>query len=182
MTVTTAALIALLNVMPFQPAAFKSSASPVSDAVREQETRGESNLVASAELMPADKYGFHPTEPQMTFGQLIVHVVQSNMALCSGIAGVASPLTQDELMKLAGTQPKDTLVSALKRSFDFCRESLAKMTDAQLADEVSVVGRRTGLSRAAAMVAIAADWADHYSTAASYLRQNGILPPTAPPK
>ena len=27
------------------------------------------------------------------------------------------------------------------------------------------------------------DWADHYSTAASYLRLNGILPPTAaPPK
>ena len=29
---------------------------------------------------------------------------------------------------------------------------------------------------------IAADWADHYSTAASYLRMNGILPPTAQPK
>jgi len=31
------------------------------------------------------------------------------------------------------------------------------------------------------MMTMAVDWADHYSTAASYLRQNGILPPTAPP-
>jgi len=29
---------------------------------------------------------------------------------------------------------------------------------------------------------IAEDWADHYSTAAAYLRQNDILPPTAQPK
>jgi hypothetical protein len=29
------------------------------------------------------------------------------------------------------------------------------------------------------MITIATDWADHYSTAASYLRLNSILPPTA---
>jgi hypothetical protein len=32
------------------------------------------------------------------------------------------------------------------------------------------------------MVTLAVDWADHYSTAASYLRLNGILPPSAQPK
>jgi hypothetical protein len=37
------------------------------------------------------------------------------------------------------------------------------------------------LSRADAMVTIATDWADHYSTAASYLRLNDILPPSAQP-
>jgi hypothetical protein len=68
----------------------------VSDTVRELLTRESKNLIGSAELMPADKYGYHPTPQQMTFGQLIV--------------------------------------------------------------------------------------ADHYSTAASYLRLNGILPPTAQPR
>ena len=32
------------------------------------------------------------------------------------------------------------------------------------------------------LITIATDWADHYSTAASYLRLNDILPPTAQPK
>jgi hypothetical protein len=32
------------------------------------------------------------------------------------------------------------------------------------------------------MITIANDWADHYSTAASYLRLNDILPPSAQPK
>jgi hypothetical protein len=42
-------------------------------------------------------------------------------------------------------------------------------------------GRRTGMSRGGAAVTIVADWADHYSNAASYLRLNGILPPSATP-
>jgi hypothetical protein len=56
------------------------------------------------------------------------------------------------------------------------------VNDSQLGDEVTMFGRPSGQSRAAMMIILAADWADHYSTAASYLRLNGILPPTAQPK
>jgi hypothetical protein len=38
------------------------------------------------------------------------------------------------------------------------------------------------MSRANALLTIAIDWADRYSTAASCLRLNGILPPTVQPK
>lgn len=80
---------------------FKASPNPVSDTVRDLAARGSKNLVASAELMPAEKYGYHPTEAQMTFGQLIVHIIQTNIALCSGIAGTPAPFGPDELKKLA---------------------------------------------------------------------------------
>jgi hypothetical protein len=46
----------------------------------------------------------------------------------------------------------------------------------------SLFGQKTGASRAAALVTMLVDWADHYSTAASYLRLNGLLPPSAVPK
>ena len=59
--------------------------------------------------------------------------------------------------------------------------AVVTLADARLAEEISIFGHPTGQSRAAAIVTLAADWADHYSTAASYLRQNGILPPTARP-
>ena len=161
---------------------FKPSANPVSDSVREVLARSSKNLVASAELMPAEKYSYQPTPAQMTFGQLIAHIVQTNVVLCSGIAGVTAPMTPEELKKLAGTDPKDSLVAAIKRSFDFCTEALSKVSDSQLAEEASMFGRRTGQSRAMMLVTIANDWADHYSTAAGYLRLNNILPPTAQPK
>jgi hypothetical protein len=167
---------------------FKASANPVSDAVRRMLARDSKNLVASAELLPAEKYVYRPTPAQMTFGQLIVHIVQTNAALCSAISGAPVPdarypsLPVEQLKKLAATDSKEALVGAIKQSFDYCAEVMTKVDDTHLGEEVSVFGRRTGLSRADSMVTIATDWADHYSTAASYLRLNDILPPSAQPK
>lgn len=161
---------------------FKPSANPVSDSVRDWLGRSAKNVVASAELLPPDKYGFHPTDAQMTFGQLMVHIVQTNVALCSAISGTPAPMTPADLKMLSGTDSKESIVAAVKRSFDYCTEATAHVTDSALAEEVTMFGRRTGQSRAAAMVTLTADWADHYSTAASYLRMNGILPPSAQPR
>ena len=119
----------------------------------------------------------------MTFGQLIAHVVQTNVFICSGIGSTPSPMTPQELKQLSGTEPKDALVAAVKKSFDYCTESLAKVQDSTLGEEISMFGRKkVGQSRAAAMINLATDWTDHYSTAASYVRLIGLLPPTAPPK
>jgi len=54
--------------------------------------------------------------------------------------------------------------------------------ESSLGEEIAIFGSKTGQSRGAALVTIATDWTDHYSTAASYLRLNGILPPTAQKK
>ncbi len=167
---------------------FKTSANPVSDAVRRVLARDSKHLVASAELLPAEKYAYRPTPGQMTFAQLVAHIVQTNSALCSGISGEPLPdtrypsLTMEQIKKLADTDSKEALVGAMKQSFDYCTEVMAKFDDSHLGEEASIFGRRTGLSRADALVTIANDWADHYSTAASYLRLNDILPPSAQPK
>jgi hypothetical protein len=158
------------------------SPHPVSDTVRDLLARESKNLVASAELMLADQYGYHPTPAQMTFGELIVHIAQTNMALCSGISGTSSPLSVDQFGMLSAADGKVSLVATVKQSFDYRTEALAKMDDSALALEVSMFGHPSHQSRGAMLIVIAADWADHYSTAASYLRPNGILPPTADPK
>ncbi len=151
----------------------EKSANPVTDSVRQMLARDSKNLIGAAELMPADKYGYHPTPAQMTFGHLVMHVAQSNVGLCAAISGTP----RADLGKLADTDAKDTLVTAIKTSFDYCTTALAKVTDAQLGDPVSM--GRGQAPRAYLLVTIATDWADHYSAAASYLRLNGILPPSA---
>jgi hypothetical protein len=118
----------------------------------------------------------------MTFGALVAHVVQTNVFLCSGIGSTPPPMTPEELKKLSGTEAKDALVAAVRKSFDYCADSIAKLQDSSLGEEISMFGRKTGQSRGAALVTIATDWTDHYSTAASYLRLNGILPPSAQKK
>ena len=54
----------------------------------------------------------------MTFGQLIVHIVQTNAALCSAISDLPAPLSPEELKNMAGTDSKESLVAAIKKSFD----------------------------------------------------------------
>ena len=174
-------LLTSLQVPAQTPPVFTSSASPVSDAVRELLERHAGNLTRSAELMPAEKYTFSPTPAQMTFGQLIVHIVQTNTVLCSAASGLPPAIMPDELKKLSPADAKESLALKLRESFDDCKEKLSKVQDANLVAEALVFGQRTGMSRAGALVTIAVDWADHYSTAASYLRLNAILPPPAQP-
>jgi len=150
--------------------------NPVTSVVKEILPRRQKNLVAAVEEMPADKFGYHPTEGQMTFGHLVVHIIESNNHLCSKIGDVA----EVNPTGLKESDGKDKLVAALKASFDFCTTALAKVDDSKLSDEVEVYGHKG--PRAFALIALTNDWADHYSSAAMYLRLNGLLPPTAKPK
>jgi hypothetical protein len=70
---------------------------------------------------------------------------------------------------------------ALKASFEFCNTALAKVDDSNLSDGVELFGGHKG-TRAFALIAFTNDWVDHHSSAAMYLRSNGMLPPTAQPK
>jgi hypothetical protein len=70
---------------------------------------------------------------------------------------------------------------ALKASFEFCNTALAKVDDSNPSDEVVLFGGHKG-TRAFAHIAFTNDWADHHSSAAMYLRSNGMLPRTAQPK
>jgi uncharacterized damage-inducible protein DinB len=150
--------------------------NPVTSALKGILPRQQKNLVGAAEEMPAEKYTYKPTEKQMTFGHLVLHVIESNHMLCSKISDTTAPKAP-----VKETDGKDKLIPALKASFDYCSTALAKVDDSKLSDEMELFGGRKG-SRAFAMIALTNGWADHYSAAAIYLRLNGVLPPTAQPK
>ena len=152
--------------------------NPVTTVTKEILPRQEKNLVAAVEEMPANKFGYTPTEQQLTFGQLVLHIIGSNNHLCSTIGDIPEVNAPVPLKESDG---KDKLVTALKASFEFCTTALSKVDDSKLGDEVEVFGGRKG-PRAFALIALTNDWADHYSSAAMYLRLNGLLPPTAQPK
>lgn len=131
-------------------------------------------MVAAAEEMPANKFNYAPTPQQMTFGHLTLHVATSNMFFCSHISGEKAPA----IGHLTEHSPKTKLLAAMKESFSFCEQSLAKVNDSELSQQVEFFGGRK-ITKAAAMIALTDDLADHYSQQAMYLRLNGHLPPTA---
>jgi uncharacterized damage-inducible protein DinB len=167
----TRSLILLLVVAA--PASLAAQGNPVSDAVRESAGDGGKHLLAAAEAMPADRYGYKPTAAQMTFGELVAHIGHDNRITCGAIGGA----TADGDSALAPTAAKTALVAALRRSLAVCDAALARANDAGLGEVVTYYGQRA--TRAAAMIGLVTDWANHYGQEAMYLRLNGVLPPTA---
>ncbi len=152
-----------------------AATSPVSTAFKQSTSDFAKNLVAAAETMPADKYGFKPTPAQMSFGDVVHHLIQGNDLLCGTIAGTKAP----QRSAIKATDSKDALVARLKETFAFCHDALAKLDDTKLAEPLSLPFMREPMTRAAVMNLTTGDFADHYSQAAIYLRLNGQLPPTA---
>src|ERR1039457_1638688 len=66
------------------------TSNPVVSTVRQMEERQSKNLIGAAEEMPADKYSYRPTPPQMSFAHLVMHVTESNNSLCARVAGERS--------------------------------------------------------------------------------------------
>ena len=150
--------------------------NPVMTSVRAILTRQQKNIPAAVEAMPADKFAYKPTPDQMSFAHLVIHIAESNNAMCAKLANVSAP-KGDELNE---SDSKDKLLAAVRASFDFCSSSLANADDSNLGDPIEFFGRQG--PRAMAAFILAGGWSDHYSAAAMYLRLNGILPPTAQPK
>jgi len=164
-------LIAPLAALGQTPAA-----NAVTTTAKRMLDRFARNLLGTAEIMPADKYGYKPTPEEMGFGESIAHIAEVNNFSCSKFADVPMPQT-----KVTEKDSKEKLVAALKESLDYCKETLAKLDDAKLQEAITFFGGRPA-PRAAAMFELLDDLSDHYATLSVYLRLNGLLPPSAQPK
>jgi uncharacterized damage-inducible protein DinB len=135
--------------------------------------RQQKNILAAIDAMPADKFSYKPTPDQISFAHLVVHITESNNAMCAKVADIPAPKVEE----LKETDSKDKLLAAATASFDFCTSALANVDDSKLGDNVDF-GRVQG-PRAMGVFFLAGGWSDHYGAAAMYLRLNGIVPPTA---
>jgi|ERR1700733_2319296 len=154
--------------------AAQTTSAPVSAALRDILPSRQKNTVAAVEAMPADKFNYKPTAAQRTFGQLVVHIAETNYLLCSKAAAVSPPKVED----VKDSDSKAKLVAALKASYDFCSDTLGKMDDSKLTETTEVFGGKQ-VTRAWLSLILVGAWDDHYAEAAMYLRLNGVLPPTA---
>ncbi len=114
------------------------SNNPVVTSAREIFERQVKFIAAAADEMPSDKYSYHPTPDQWSFGKIVSHVATVDFLVCSMISGTPAP----ENKKVTETDSKEKMASALQASFDFCSKALADRQDSQLGDTVKFFGGR----------------------------------------
>ena len=133
-------------------------------------TSEKTNLLAAADQMPEANYGFAPVPEEMTFGQWVAHVADSQLAICASLNGAPR---QGTASKMTG---KADLVAALKASFDECDKVYAILTDAN-ATELVAYGRGQN-SRVGRLAYNNAHDNECYGSMAVYLRLNKVVPPS----
>ncbi|MBS1809066.1 MAG: DinB family protein [Acidobacteria bacterium] len=134
------------------------------------------NIVKAAEKMPAEEYAFRPATGVRSYGELIGHIADANIAFCAPLhPEKRTPSGAEKNLK-----DKAALVNALKDSVAYCSAAYDQLTDAQAAEMVKLFGR----DKAKLSVAhqnIAHD-NEHYGNLVTYLRIKGIVPPSSEPR
>jgi len=143
-------------------------------------------LLLAFDSIPASSYGFRPTPAQQSIGFIAQHLETANYGLCSTFGpDKHTTSAKDSLADtIKALWPKDTLIARVRASLLFCAAEVEKLSDAQLADELTVdtpSGPQTVL-RARYLMLLITDLAEHYSQLASYMRLLGLVPPSALPR
>lgn len=133
-------------------------------------------LVRAAEVMPEEKYGFKPVDSVRTFGQIVAHVADSQYFFCSAARGEKNPSPKIEQTKSS----KADLVAALKEAFAYCDGGYETITDASASEMVKVMGME--MPRLGVMNVDHMHTMEHYGNLITYLRMNGLVPPTSDPE
>ena len=133
-----------------------------------------SRLVAAFDSIPAARYDYRPTPVQQTVGYIAQHLEGANYSLCERFGPVPDlerPATaKDSLADTVKARwPKDTLVARLRASLRFCDAALER------------AGPLRSAALASDLLAFETDLAEHYAQVAVYMRQLGLVPPSALP-
>ncbi len=147
------------------------TADPMSTEAKRAYDGIKRNLIAMAEAMPEDQYGFQPTPEIRTFGQLMAHIADAQTRTCSAVNGEPKSGTA------ASKTSKADLVAALKDSFAVCDTAYDSLTDATAGTMIKVGrGERTKLG---ALVGNTTHDNEEYGYGAVYLRLKGVVPPSS---
>jgi hypothetical protein len=147
----------------------------------------EKNVVSAAEAMPADKYGFMPTEGEFkgvrTFGQQVKHLAATNFILAAAAMGQDPPAGSGDETGPETVRTKAEVLDYVRTSFVSLEKAIDAIDGKNSAAKSSPISPLQGRSatRLALDVEALIHAYDHYGQMVEYLRMNGVVPPASRP-
>jgi DinB superfamily len=144
-------------------------------------------IVSAAEAMPADKYGFAPTDGEFkgvrTFGQMVKHLSATNYILAAAAVGKEPPADAGDEVGPEGVRTKTEILDYLKGSFAYLDKAIESIgqTNASLNPSPISPLKKGEVTRSALVVESLIHAADHYGQLVEYLRMNDVVPPASRP-
>jgi uncharacterized damage-inducible protein DinB len=147
----------------------------------------EKVIVSAADAMPADKFGFAPTDGEFkgvrTFGQMVKHLSATNYILAAASLGEEPPADAGDELGPETVRTKAKILNYLKGSFaqlDKAVEAIGRKNTSVKSSPISPL-KGAEVTRLALVVESLVHAFDHYGQMVEYLRMNGVVPPASRP-
>lgn len=146
----------------------------VKGSIQFQIDQAREKILSLAEAMPAEKYTWRPGEGVRSVGEVFAHVSGANYFLPT-FWGAKIPDGVDPrgFEKEGGDKAKT--IDTLKKSFDFLKQQIAAVSDADLDRKIKMFGQDATVRDA--MMVLASHAHEHLGQSIAYARMNKVTPP-----
>ncbi|MEO8126703.1 MAG: DinB family protein [Bryobacteraceae bacterium] len=179
-------LLPTISCIALFTAALSAADAPSAAKVFDNQLRNmEHEFVPLVEAMPADKFGFAPSEGAFkgvrTFAMQSKHVAFVLHQVSAALLGEKNPSAggKDENGP-EDVKSKDQVVKYVKEAFAYAHKAVATLTNDNMlqetADPFSPTKKRTRVDSVSILL-----WHsfDHYGQMVEYARMNGVIPPAS---
>jgi uncharacterized damage-inducible protein DinB len=158
-----------------QMPAFMGPCSNLSCEIQNDWTRNNVMVYGLANAMPEDKYGFKPVPEEQSFGERVLHVAQTNVALLQGL-GAKTPAPAIDPKATSKTEA----MAALTKAGEYGIAVIKEFSDQQLAGRVASPWFMGPMAtRQRILYFLMTHSQDTYGQLVVYVRLNGITPPAS---
>jgi len=147
----------------------------------------EKEIMSTVDAMPADKFGFAPTDGEFkgvrTFGQMVKHFSATNHILAAAALGEEPPADAGDELGPESVRTKAEILAYLKGSFNHLEKAVQAIGQTSIPVNASPISplKRGEVTRLALITETLLHAYDHYGQMVEYLRMNGVVPPASRP-
>ncbi len=134
----------------------------------------KTNIMATAEILDDGMYAYRPTDQVRTAGQILAHLADGQFSFCGAAAG--EPGAAPENFEQTRTR-KAEIIAALELGFAYCERIFARTTDAGAVGVADFFGAPNTVGGVLAFNST--HNYEHYGNLVTYMRINGIVPPSS---
>jgi uncharacterized damage-inducible protein DinB len=147
----------------------------------------EKVILPAVDAMPADKFGFAPTDGEFkgvrTFGQMVKHLSATNHILAAAALGEEPPANAGDEVGPDAVRTKAEILDYLDGSFAHLSKAIASIGQTNASVNASPISplKKGEVTRSALVVESLMHACDHDGQIVEYLRMNGVVPPASRP-
>jgi uncharacterized damage-inducible protein DinB len=137
--------------------------------------RTAQQLIAIADKMPEDKWGYKPTAAQRSYGEQVMHIATTDVRFLAALGGK----TPAPMIDPKASATKAASMDALRAAFAYGEAVVKEFNDQQWLERIPGMFMGPSVSRLRLVYFDMGHSQDIYGQMAVYLRLNGLIPPAS---